>query len=112
MMCLSAKNDNEIRVFKSFCAGGFGGMCSVAVGHPFDTIKVRLQTATCGLPNENPLYCSTLDCARKTLENEGFRGLYRGMLMPLIGAIPLFAVCFLGFNLGTRLFSDDPGDHK
>jgi solute carrier family 25 carnitine/acylcarnitine transporter 20/29 len=26
---------------KDFLAGGFGGMCCVAAGHPLDTIKVR-----------------------------------------------------------------------
>ena len=26
---------------KDFLAGGFGGMCLVAAGHPLDTIKVR-----------------------------------------------------------------------
>ena len=25
---------------KDFLAGGFGGMCLVASGHPFDTVKV------------------------------------------------------------------------
>ena len=25
---------------KNFLAGGFGGVCTVASGHPFDTIKV------------------------------------------------------------------------
>jgi hypothetical protein len=28
---------------KSFLSGGFGGMCLVAVGHPLDLIKVRLD---------------------------------------------------------------------
>ena len=27
---------------KDFIAGGFGGMCLVASGHPLDTIKVSL----------------------------------------------------------------------
>ena len=27
--------------WKSFVAGGFGGICVVLSGHPFDTIKVR-----------------------------------------------------------------------
>lgn len=27
--------------FKYFLSGGFGGVCTVIVGHPFDTIKVR-----------------------------------------------------------------------
>ena len=25
---------------KNFLAGGFGGICGIAAGHPFDTIKV------------------------------------------------------------------------
>ena len=29
---------------KDFLAGGFGGICLVASGHPFDTIKVRLTS--------------------------------------------------------------------
>ena len=28
---------------KDFIAGGFGGICLVLSGHPFDTIKVRMQ---------------------------------------------------------------------
>ena len=30
---------------QDFLAGGFGGVCLVTVGHPLDTIKVRLQTS-------------------------------------------------------------------
>ena len=28
---------------KDFLAGGFGGMCLVASGHPFDTVKVCIE---------------------------------------------------------------------
>lgn len=31
----------KISPVKDFIAGGFGGMCLVVAGHPFDTIKVR-----------------------------------------------------------------------
>lgn len=27
---------------RNFFAGGFGGVCGVTIGHPFDTIKVRI----------------------------------------------------------------------
>lgn len=33
---------------KSFIAGGAGGMSLVFVGHPLDTVKVKLQTAARG----------------------------------------------------------------
>jgi len=33
-------SDNKVSPTKNFFAGGFGGMCLVASGHPLDTIKV------------------------------------------------------------------------
>lgn len=58
------------------------------VGHPFDLIKVRLQTA------EKGVYTGALDVAKKSLARDGFRGLYRGVSAPLIGVTPMFAVSF------------------
>lgn len=34
-------NPTHISPAKNLIAGGFGGMCLVIAGHPFDTIKVR-----------------------------------------------------------------------
>ncbi len=51
-------------------AGGVGGVCIVLVGHPLDTIKVRLQTQPKVGPGESPLFSGTLDCALKTVRNE------------------------------------------
>lgn len=82
---------------KSFLSGGIGGIALVLVGHPFDLIKVRLQTAGPGV------YKGLLDCALRTVRRDGFRGLYRGMLTPLIGVAPIFAVCFWGYDLGLQL---------
>ncbi|KAM3185376.1 hypothetical protein ACTXT7_006508 [Hymenolepis weldensis] len=97
------KSDNG----KSFWAGGFGGICTVLTGHPFDTIKVRLQTMPHVGPNQIPLYRGTIDCACKIVTNEGIHGLYKGMLAPLVGAVPLFAICFLGFNVGKNVCAKD-----
>ncbi|CAG0913193.1 unnamed protein product [Notodromas monacha] len=95
---------------KDFFAGGFGGMCCVAAGHPLDTIKVRLQTMPKPAPGSPPLYTGTLDCAKKIITREGFFGLYKGMAAPLIGVTPMFAVCFLGFGVGKRLQQKDPNE--
>uniref|UniRef100_A0A2H6MZH8 Mitochondrial carnitine/acylcarnitine carrier protein n=1 Tax=Micrurus carvalhoi TaxID=3147026 RepID=A0A2H6MZH8_9SAUR len=95
---------------KNFFAGGFGGVCLVFVGHPLDTIKVRLQTQPKPLPGQAPLYAGTFDCFRKTLVKEGFRGLYKGMAAPIVGVTPMFAVCFFGFGLGKKLQQKTPDD--
>lgn len=67
--------------FKYFLSGGFGGICTVIVGHPFDTIKVRLQTMPIPAPGEKPTYSGTWDCAVKTVKREGFRGFYKGKIV-------------------------------
>lgn len=80
---------------KSFLSGGFGGICLVAAGHPLDLIKVRLQTST--------QYSGLIDCFKKTVAQDGFRGLYRGMFTPLVGITPIFATCFWGYDLGQKI---------
>lgn len=94
---------------KYFISGGFGGICTVISGHPLDTIKVRLQTMPVPGPKELPLYNGTLDCTRKTIAQEGIRGLYKGMGAPLCGVAPIFAISFYGYGLGKQLIkkSDD-----
>ena len=60
---------------KDVFAGTCGGIAICLVGHPFDTLKVRLQTQ----PSNQPLYSGLLDCFTKTLKWEGVGGLYRGV---------------------------------
>jgi solute carrier family 25 carnitine/acylcarnitine transporter 20/29 len=50
---------------RSLVAGGVGGICAVIVGHPFDLVKVRLQTA------ERGVYTGAIDVVRKTIAREG-----------------------------------------
>ncbi|CZT08344.1 probable carnitine/acyl carnitine carrier [Rhynchosporium agropyri] len=83
---------------RSLAAGGFGGVCAVVVGHPFDLVKVRLQTA------ERGVYSSALDVVRKSIARDGMRrGLYAGVSAPLVGVTPMFAVSFWGYDVGKSL---------
>lgn len=98
---MSDKQLTSISPVKDFIAGGFGGMCLVIAGHPFDTIKVwsnskififnlsrklslkcfaqvRLQTMPTAAGGMTPMYTSAFDCFRKTFVNEGLRGFYKG----------------------------------
>jgi len=83
---------------KNFLSGGVGGVCAVMSGHPFDTIKVRLQTQSAS----NPLYSGALDCVKKTVQKEGVTALYKGMAAPVVAATPIFALGFMGFGLGKK----------
>lgn len=92
---LAVKSFAQVR---SFVAGGFGGVCAVVVGHPFDLVKVRLQTA------EKGVYTGAFDVVRKSVARAGLaRGLYAGVSAPLVGVTPMFAVSFWGYDLGKTM---------
>lgn len=94
----SAKNQKQtVDPIKSFLSGGFGGISCVLVGHPFDLTKTRLQTAAPGV------YTGAIDVVRKTVAQDGVRGMYRGITPPLFGVTPIFAISFWGYDLGKRI---------
>lgn len=84
---------------KSFAAGGFGGVCAVLTGHPFDLTKVLLQT------NQYP----TTAAAIKATLAKGPLAFYKGVTSPLLGVTPMFAVSFWGYDLGKRLVISSRG---
>ena len=63
------------RTLKNIVSGTFSGIAVCLVGHPFDTLKVRLQTQ----PVDRPVYKGLLDCFVKTMKWEGIGGLYKGV---------------------------------
>ncbi|KAG9222650.1 carnitine transporter [Pleurotus ostreatus] len=82
---------------KAFIAGGFGGVSAVLVGHPFDLTKTRLQTAAPGA------YTGAVDVVKQILARDGVRGMYRGMVPPLLGVTPIFALSFWAYDASKKL---------
>jgi solute carrier family 25 carnitine/acylcarnitine transporter 20/29 len=68
------------------------GMTRAFVGHPFDTIKVKMQTGA-------NVYRSSLSCLRSILRTDGFGGLYRGLGAPIVGNAAISAVHFSVLNV-------------
>ncbi|KAJ3393790.1 carnitine transporter [Lobulomyces angularis] len=85
----------EMDSVKSFLSGGAAGVSAVLAGHPFDTVKVRLQTSNS--------YSGLIDCVKQTVAKDGLTGLYRGMTAPLIGVTPMFALSFFSYDMGQQL---------
>ena len=80
--------------WKDLAAGGFGGACQLAVGHPFDTVKVQLQTMPTPKPGQPLKYSGAMDAALQTIRAEGAFGLYRGVLAPLATIVVYNAALF------------------
>jgi len=85
-----------------FVAGCAGGVAGVVVGHPFDTVKVRLQCQDA----QNKLYKGTLDCLKKIVLKESPMGLYAGVSSPLFGLGFINAIVFGVQGNVSRQFSD------
>lgn len=74
---MAIRSDHSLfhRTLKNSFSGTIAGIAVCFVGHPFDTLKVRLQTQ----PIHNPVYRGVTDCFLKTLRWEGIGGLYKGV---------------------------------
>lgn len=68
-------------------AGGFGA----SVVYPIDLVKTRMQNQRSSIVGQL-MYKNSLDCFRKVIKNEGFKGLYSGLGPQLIGVAPEKAI--------------------
>ena len=94
-------------MLKDLAAGTNGGFAITIVGHPFDTMKVRLQTQPTG---EKQLYSGLRDCVTKTLQWEGPSGFYRGVASPMVGNSVFNATQFLAYGQAKVLVAGKGGD--
>ena len=78
------------------------------VGHPFDTIKVRLQTTPASR------FSGPLACVAQTVRNEGVAALYKGATPPLVGWMFMDSIMLGSLSVYRRLLRDhlfDPPLH-
>ncbi|XP_063222866.1 mitochondrial basic amino acids transporter isoform X1 [Bacillus rossius redtenbacheri] len=85
-----------------FLAGCLGGCAGILVGHPFDTVKVHLQTQDF----QNPKYRGTLHCFQSIIRRESVAGLYRGMSSPLVAVAAVNAIVFGVYGNAQRHMGD------
>lgn len=90
---------------KKFLGGWCSGVSLVLAGHPFDTIKVRLQTEGRG-----GKFTGVMNCVTQTVTKEGFTGLYKGMAAPLVLTGFVNSALFgMQFNLCSEIVKNRGG---
>ncbi|KAI5816504.1 mitochondrial carrier protein [Pyronema omphalodes] len=75
----------------NFGLGAIAGAFGATMVYPIDLVKTRMQNQRSNLVGET-LYKNSIDCFRKVLKNEGFKGLYSGLGPQLIGVAPEKAI--------------------
>lgn len=78
-----------------FLAGSVAGVTGKTAEHPFDLIKVRLQSQAV---DQVKVLRGPLHCLQNTLRYEGVRGLYKGLSTPLLGSMAENAFLFVCYN--------------
>lgn len=98
-MSENSENDNngggEVTALHDLIAGGIAGSASVVVGHPFDTIKVRLQTSMAAASGSSKASQGAV---------ASFQGLFKGMAAPLSTAAVVNAIIFATYGSCTRMW--------
>ncbi|SMN18946.1 similar to Saccharomyces cerevisiae YOR100C CRC1 Mitochondrial inner membrane carnitine transporter [Maudiozyma saulgeensis] len=93
--------------FKSLIAGGVGGVCAVLTGHPFDLIKVRCQNgqAKGTMDAISIILKEARNIKKGPMAINYIKSFYKGVIPPLLGVTPIFAVSFWGYDLGKKIVS-------
>jgi hypothetical protein len=68
-----------------FLSGSISGACGVFIGHPFDTVKCRMQI-------DHSAYSNMFTASFRIIREEKFWGLFKGSTSPVLFALPINAM--------------------
>ncbi|KAJ2349164.1 Mitochondrial carrier protein ymc2 [Coemansia sp. RSA 2618] len=80
--------------------GAAAGFAMWLTSYPLDVVKSKLQTD--GFSGSARKYSGSIDCLRKTIQQEGIKGMFRGITPCLLRAAPANAATFIGFEMALR----------
>ncbi|OIT25067.1 PREDICTED: mitochondrial thiamine pyrophosphate carrier-like [Nicotiana attenuata] len=96
--------DEHLSSFQLFICGLAAGTCAKAVCHPLDVVKKRFQIEGLqrhpryGARVEPRAYRNMYDGLRRILLEEGWAGLYKGIVPSIVKAAPAGAVTFVAYE--------------
>ncbi|XP_057826363.2 mitochondrial arginine transporter BAC1 isoform X1 [Cryptomeria japonica] len=97
--------------WKEYGAGCAAGIATVITGHPFDTVKVKLQTQNTEAHSYK--YRNALHCTTHILKTEGVKGLYTGATSSFAGMAMESSLLFGVYSqMKLALQGGDPGSGR
>lgn len=91
---------------KAVLAGGIAGGLEICCTFPTEYVKTQLQLDS---RSDTPKYKGPLHCARSTVNEFGFFGLYRGLSSLLYGSIPKASIRFSVYEFLRNRMADSSG---
>ncbi|KAH8924254.1 hypothetical protein BT69DRAFT_1349571 [Atractiella rhizophila] len=90
---------SDLNLGAVIASGGLAGVAMWLIALPPDVIKSRLQAAPHGV------YSGFMDCARKTIAQDGVGALFKGFGPAMARAIPANAATFLGVEASMKFMN-------
>ncbi|KAI9803386.1 MAG: hypothetical protein M1833_000905 [Piccolia ochrophora] len=80
--------------------GALSGAVGSSVVYPMNLLRTRLQAQ--GTAVHPPTYTGIVDVTRKTLQNEGYRGLFKGLTPNLFKVVPAVSITYVTYENSKR----------
>jgi len=103
---MGLKSDPSEGPVRTFVKGFLTGFIEAIICYPTEFVKTQLQLQS----KSNPEYSGIMDCAKKTMNKNGFMGLYRGAAPLIIGSSGKQAARWTGYTTMANKFKDDKGN--
>lgn len=81
--------------------GATSGAISATVVYPINLLRTRLQAQ--GTVLHRPTYTGIVDVTRKTIQGEGFRGLFKGVTPNLLKVAPAVSISYVVYENSKAL---------
>lgn len=83
--------------------GASSGAFGASVVYPLNVVRTRLQTQ--GTAMHPPTYTGIWDVTQKTIQREGYRGLYKGLTPNLLKVAPALSITWVVYENSKKLLN-------
>eukprot|EP01064_Diplonema_japonicum_P012915 TRINITY_DN20260_c0_g1_i1.p1 TRINITY_DN20260_c0_g1~~TRINITY_DN20260_c0_g1_i1.p1 ORF type:complete len:318 (+),score=10.79 TRINITY_DN20260_c0_g1_i1:32-985(+) len=107
---LKPRSGDTQNLSNQFCAGAAAGMAGQALVYPLDVIKTRLAASETGVYRHDPKYGGMLGhVVTRMLRYEGWRAMYKGLGISIIGVIPYSGLDLMIFETVKNKYTASVG---
>ncbi|KAI0137164.1 mitochondrial carrier domain-containing protein [Xylariales sp. AK1849] len=97
------EDDAQPSTFATGIMGATSGAFGASVVYPLNVLRTRLQTQ--GTEMHPARYTGIWDVGQKTIKNEGYRGLYKGLMPNLLKVAPALSITWMVYEK-TKIVMD------
>ncbi|RDL37343.1 Mitochondrial carrier [Venustampulla echinocandica] len=87
--------------FATGSIGAFSGAFGASIVYPINLLRTRLQAQ--GTVLHPPTYDGIWDVAQKTVKNEGFKGLFKGITPNLLKVVPAVSITYVVYENAKKV---------